>query len=274
MKFLILPALLIQTVFLMGQSDSTHRKIYSVNHWEAVPPLVLFASSPLIFRALEKNAEQSLPEANALNPLSINSLDRAAAYYDPGNFANSTKQGELVLTIAVVSPLILLFDKKMRKDWADLLTILLVTHGVDNALYYTSTALIRRSRPLTFNPDVDINEKTGEGKTNSFFSGHTAWAATSTFLVAKMYTDYHHIRGINRILIYTGASILPALEGYYRIHAGRHFLTDVATGFLVGAVCGIVIPDLHRIKRKNDHVSFRPFFMNDANGLSITYNIK
>lgn len=274
MKFLILTFSILQTTILMGQSDSSQRKIYSVNHWEVAAPLALFASSPLIFRALESNASLTMAEAQALDPLSINSFDRPGAYYDPANFASATKGGELVLTVAVVSPLLLLFDKRMRKDWADLLTILLVAHGADNALYYTSSVLVRRPRPLAFNPNVDINEKVGDGKTNSFFSGHTAWVATSTFTMAKLYTDYHHIKGVKRILIYTGASIPPAIEGYYRMQAGRHFLTDVMTGFAIGAICGIVVPELHRIHHKSNKLSIRPFIINQANGLSFTYTIK
>ena len=259
---------------MLAAQNSTATKIYSVNHWEALPPLVLFASSPLIFRALEKNASLTLAEAQALNPQSVNSFDRPACFYDPGNFANSTKSGELVLTISVVSPLILLLDKKISRDWADLLALLLVTHGVDNALYYTSSLAVRAPRPLTYNPEVPIEEKVGEGKTNSFFSGHTAWTSTSTFFVAKVYTDYHHIRGIKRLLIYSAAAVPPTLEGYYRVHAGRHFASDAIIGGIVGAACGIIIPELHRIKTKDSRVSIKPFFLYGANGMSVSYNIK
>ena len=137
---------------MLAAQNSTATKIYSVNHWEALPPLVLFASSPLIFRALEKNASLTLAEAQALNPQSVNSFDRPACFYDPGNFANSTKSGELVLTISVVSPLILLLDKKISRDWADLLALLLVTHGVDNALYYTSSVIFIKKKPKSLMP--------------------------------------------------------------------------------------------------------------------------
>jgi membrane-associated phospholipid phosphatase len=74
-------------------------------------------------------------------------------------------------------------------------------------------------------------------------------------------------------LIYTGAAIPPAIVGYYRLEAGKHFKTDVIAAFIIGAACGIGVPELHRIKNKDSNLSFRPFMMQGANGLSITYVI-
>jgi membrane-associated phospholipid phosphatase len=56
--------------------------------------------------------------------------------------------------------------------------------------------------------------------------------------------------------------------------AGKHFKTDVITGLLVGTACGIGIPELHRIKKRDGNFSLRPFFMQGANGISLSYNFK
>jgi membrane-associated phospholipid phosphatase len=96
----------------------------------------------------------------------------------------------------------------------------------------------------------------------------------SSLSIAKVYTDYHHIKGWKRMLFYTGAAIPPTIVGYYRVHAGSHFASDAIIGGLLGAVCGIVVPELHRITKKVDWLSMKPFFMNGANGLSLQYVIK
>jgi len=72
----------------------------------------------------------------------------------------------------------------------------------------------------------------------------------------------------------TGAAIPPSLVGYYRMEAGRHFKTDVIAGLLVGALCGITVPELHRNKNKIPNLSVSPFMMQGANGISLTYIIK
>ena len=47
-------------------------------------------------------------------------------------------------------------------------------------------------------------------------------------------------------IIWTSAALIPAITGYLRVKAGRHFTSDVLVGFLVGAAVGWVIPELHR----------------------------
>lgn len=46
--------------------------------------------------------------------------------------------------------------------------------------------------------------------------------------------------------MWTGAAILPALTGITRVKAGKHYWTDVITGYAVGALVGTLTPLLHR----------------------------
>jgi membrane-associated phospholipid phosphatase len=145
-----------------------------------------------------------------------------------------------------------------------------MTHAADNAVYFGAGFTVRRPRPLTYNPLVPTSEKTGTGKSNSFFSGHTSFSSAATFFMAKVYTDYHHIRGWNRILAYTIAAVPPALVGYYRMRAGKHFKTDVMLGFLVGATSGIIVPELHRNKEKKNALTMIPYYSEGSGGITAT----
>jgi membrane-associated phospholipid phosphatase len=49
-----------------------------------------------------------------------------------------------------------------------------------------------------------------------------------------------------RAAAWAGAALLPAVTGYFRMRAGKHFLSDVAVGYVAGAAIGLSIPLLHR----------------------------
>ena len=274
-KSLIIFISLIVPVVVNAQYDSMRFKVYKTNPKIEIPiPAAFFVGSYFGFKALDKYASMTEEDVLKLNPETINSFDRPVAFYNSANFTSAQKTSDMLLDAALVTPVFLLLDKKIRKDWKDILSLFLVTHAVDNVIYFSSVTAVRRPRPLTYNPAVPLPEKTGDGKSNSFFSGHTSWSATSTFFLVKIYTDYHQIKGFKRLLLYTGATIPPALVGYYRLEAGKHFKTDVLTGLVVGALCGITVPELHRNKNKINSISMTPFMMQGANGVSLTYNIK
>jgi membrane-associated phospholipid phosphatase len=240
-------------------------KIYKIHlGWEVSTSLALIGASSLGYKWMDKRAALTEAEVLALDP----------QFYDPAGFADAEIKSDILMTAFVASPIFLAFDKKIRRDWADMLGMLLVAHGVDNTIFFSTILLVRSPRPLTYNPALSVGAKTGDGKTNSFPSGHVSWAATSTFFMVKVYTDYHHIKGWKRMLLYTGAALPPAIVGYYRVHADRHFASDAIIGGLLGAVVGIATPELHRITKKVDGLSMKPFFMNGANGLSVSYVIK
>jgi len=42
------------------------------------------------------------------------------------------------------------------------------------------------------------------------------------------------------------AAAVPAAVGYFRMEAGKHFLTDVLLGYSIGATVGVLVPELHK----------------------------
>lgn len=259
----------------MDNVSPGQEKIYKTNpKWEIPVSVALIGAASLGYKWMDKRASLTAEQVVALDPMNINSFDRPAAYYDPATFRSAQSKSDILMTAFVAAPILLVFDKKIRRDWVDMLTMLAAAHGVDNTIFFSTILLVRRPRPLTYNPALPIEAKTGVGKTNSFPSGHVSWTATSTFFIAKVYTDYHHIKGWKRMLFFTGAALPPTLIGYYRVHAGSHFPTDAITGGLLGMACGIGVPELHRISKKVDGLAIHPFFMNGSNGLSLSYTFQ
>jgi membrane-associated phospholipid phosphatase len=284
--WLLVVSITMNSSFLWSQTDSSFAKtdvsrkpfslkIYKTHpKWEIPVSLALIGAASLGYKWMDQRASLTAEQVSALNPLNINSFDRPAAYYDPATFKNAQSKSDILMTAFVASPLFLVLDKRIRRDWADMLGMLLAVHAVDNTIFFSTLLLVRSPRPLTYNPALPLEAKTGVGKTNSFPSGHVSWTAASTFFIAKVYTDYHHIKGLKRMLFYTGAALPPTLIGYYRVHAGSHFPSDAIVGGLLGAVCGIVVPELHRITKKVDGLSLQPFSRSGSNGFSLSYTIK
>lgn len=247
-------------------------KVYNMHpKWQLPVGLATILLSTQGFHALDQNAYMGPDDVMKLNANDINSFDRPTALRDPSGFANAAGKGDFLLNFSVASPLLLGLDKKLRKDWVDLLTLYLATQAFDNLLYFGAIATVRRPRPLAYNTGLNIAERTGIGMSKSFFSGHVSFSASATFFAVKVYTDYHQIKGFSRILLYTAAAIPPLTVGYFRVEAGRHFKTDVITGFIAGATSGILVPELFRNKNKSNAVAFTPYYVPEGGGMSMIF---
>ena len=97
-------------------------------------------------------------------------------------------------------------------------------------------ALVHRSRPIMYSPQAPSVAGDRDSR-RSFPSGHTATAfavATSYAVMAQRQHVPHATR--NEILLYAGAAGVGAM----RVAAGRHFVTDVLGGAVLGTAVGWV----------------------------------
>jgi membrane-associated phospholipid phosphatase len=272
--YLTLLIVLTHTLVSFGQPDSASRSPYRVYRaYELSGSLVVLGASFFGYRKLDHYAKLNADEVATLNPARINAFDRPVAYLDPARFDAAQKRSDRFLNLSIASPLLLILSKRIRNEGLDVLTLYTTAHAVNNILYFATAFSIRRARPLTYNPAVSISEKTGDAKSNSFYSGHVAFSTTATFFGAKILTDFYHIKGWKRIAIFTAAAIPPTLVGVNRMWAGKHFRTDVMTGLVIGAAVGIGVPELHRITRKTGRLSLQPqFTLTGQRGFTATYS--
>ena len=112
---------------------------------------------------------------------------------------------------------------------------------------------VNRARPYVYNEEVPMGTRTGKDSRKSFYSGHTSQTAAASFYFAKVITDYHPTlkRGL-KIGLWAFAATVPALNGTFRVLAGKHFPTDVMTGYIAGAATGWLIPQLHRTRASKE----------------------
>lgn len=105
--------------------------------------------------------------------------------------------------------------------------------------------LVRRPRPYRFNPDVPSAMHHPREDFVSFWSGHVANTAAVGFSLAALVQRSDASPGL-KAATWAGAVAAPIGMGYLRMRAGRHFLTDVFVGALVGTAVGLAVPYFHR----------------------------
>ena len=114
-----------------------------------------------------------------------------------------------------------------------------------------------------------MSKRVRGGAKNSFFAGHVALVGTSTFFMAKVYSDYHPESKM-RWVFFGLAGLATGSTGYLRYKAGEHFVSDIIVGTVVGTLSGVLIPHWHKNKQATDRLSLVPFYGREK-GLSLVY---
>lgn len=205
-----------------------------------------------------------------LNKRNIPSFDRQGAeVYHP----KADKTGDRLFYGSMPLPLVLMLDKKVRKDGFKVALLYLESMSVTGLLYTGSVYLNDRYRPYAYNPDVPMAKRTRGGAKNSFFAGHVALVGTSTFFIAKILNDYHPDSKL-KWLPFALAGVATGTTGLMRYRGGQHFLSDILVGTVVGTLSGILVPHAHKNKAiTNRKLSFTASFLGETPQFGIVYKI-
>lgn len=173
------------------------------------------------------------------DPGDLNKFDRlTAGYWSPG-WARASDVGLAVL--AVGSATVLVADEGWLPALNDAVVI------AQSALLATAapsmlTIASGRPRPFLYGDRAPEDVRKSSDAGMSYISSHTSIAfalATSTFMAV-------HRRHPSRSwwVLAVGLPIASTV-GVARVMAGRHFMTDVMGGAVVGAAMGVLVPALH-----------------------------
>jgi membrane-associated phospholipid phosphatase len=184
-------------------------------------------------------------EILALNPNNVNSFDRPVTK----NYSEKAKNAsDKFFYGSMPLPLLMLIDKKIRKDGLRVGLLYLEAMGTTGVFYTTAAMLASRYRPYAYNNSLDIGTRQRGGAKNSFYAGHVALVGTSTFFISKVLSDYHPEWGAKKWIFYTLAAGATATTAYLRVRAGQHFKSDVLVGAIMGPTVGILVPHIHKNK--------------------------
>ena len=278
LRYQVISILLIFLLFNgnITAQDKTDKKkpVYKINRKIEIPVTFgLFGASILGFEYLRNKPELTYEEVIRLDANDIWKFDRSATQQDASFRHRAHDISDIFLNSSVVLPGILALDNHIRKDWLDLLVLYAESHFINTDIYILGASFTKRIRPFVYNPEVPMKEKLAPETQNSFYSGHVSSAATASFFMAKVYSDYHPEIGNKKYLLYTAALIPPSLVGYYRYKAMKHFPTDLITGLVAGATAGILIPHLHKVKDDDSGLAIVPF-AGKFSGLQVSYTFR
>ena len=168
-------------------------------------------------------------------------------------------------------PFLFLTCKDTRKDFFKLTFLYLEAMSITGLLYTGSVYFTDRFRPYAYSDETPITWRTRGGAKNSFYAGHVALVATSTFFMAKVFADYNPDSKI-KWLIYGLAGAATSTMAYWRHRGGFHFPSDILLGITQGTLTGILVPHFHKNKIiKDPNLSLLPYSDGKAHGLTLVY---
>ena len=246
--------------------------VYKIKPWIDIPATIVLAGVSVNgFRVIY--GRDTIPTATvlALNKNDVNRFDRPVTE----NYSTKAKStSDLFFYGSMPLPLFLLLDKNIRKDGLRVGLLYVEALGFTGAFYTTANMIVSRYRPITYNPNVPMDIRKSGGSQNSFPAGHPALVATSTFFMAKVYTDYHPNMKY-KWAPYVVAGGLTVTTAYLRFKAGYHFKTVLIAGVAFGTLSGILVPHFHKNKsNKMSRVSLFPNYQHGSTGFTALYKFK
>jgi hypothetical protein len=256
-------ALLLATGSAASAQDKAPSPYHTRFAVDGTTTLGLGAVSGLGLYLVQQKHGLSAGELANLKKSDVPSFDRfSAGYYSD---RAQTASDYLCYGSLLVAPGLLALNDNARGRYGQVLALYVETMLATDAIFTMTVGTTYRYRPYLYGPEGG-DGRNGKIATNSFFAGHTAHTATATFFAAKVFHDFNPDSPAQPF-VWGAAAIIPAAVAYYRIEAGKHFLSDNIVGYTLGATMGIVVPQLHK-KADGKGVSVLPMQGLNVNGFS------
>lgn len=172
----------------------------------------------------------------------INLVDRPiAGIHQPGLAIVS----DLTLAATILaSPVFLAFTHNKPNSIVDELFLVAESISLTHFLLQITKTAVNRPRPLMYAKNLPGKQRFRADNFLSFFSGHAAttfsFATSTTMLAAKSNTSMP-LKAASAIVTFSLASVTSVL----RVASGKHFITDVLSGAIIGAATSMVVIEAH-----------------------------
>ena len=256
---------------IVKEKFTTNLRIYKLKPASDIPVTAIGTGWSLYaFSKIYSKDKSSVEKILSLNKNNIPSFDRKGAdVYHP----KADEIGDMVFYSSMPLPVLLMLDRKIRKDAFKIYFLYLESMAITGFLYTGSIYLNDRYRPYAYNPNVEMDKRTRGGAKNSFFGGHTALVGTSTFFIAKVFNDYHPDSKVKWIP-FTIAGLATGTTALMRYRGGQHFISDLVIGTIVGTLTGILVPHVHKNKDISERkLSFTASYLGDTPQFGIIYKL-
>ena len=260
----------------------------AANLWVDLP-VVLGLGSVLL--GLELSAPQLPPPScgPVCDPQTVNGFDRVSIgwHSQPARTASN-----VLIGVNIALPFVLdLLDVAANRppdavrgylqDVLILSEVFVVNAGINTLFKYAA----RRPRPLLYDADlaaVPLEDRQDSDAGLSFYSQHSSSAFAMATAGSYLFM-LRHPRSKWVIPVWLFSEALAATTASMRVLAGKHFISDVLVGAVMGSAVGLLIPYLHRralpqvLAQKAGplgrslRISAAPLFMSDGGGLLVSF---
>lgn len=187
---------------------------------------------------IENKELTPLEDILKLNKKNINSFDRNFMFEENLDFKLAS---DITVYTSLALPIIYSFFTDFTKEEFVNYNFKYAQLQLINAgITMWTKNLVTRYRPYTYDNNLEMKDRRKSDGRNSFFSGHTTMAFGAATYLAYSYELTNNSR-LNKNLVWGGTLVLASSTGLFRILAGRHFLSDVLIGAVVGSGLGILI---------------------------------
>jgi len=226
-------------LFICSQTYGQHLRTYdyslSDNYLDLLGSTVFYIGANKVFNSIESKTDLSILKVDDLWK-----IDRSAVY---NNSLSADKWSDKVLYSSAALPFILaLSQSKGNGDGSSVALMalqgILVEKGINNLV----KAIVQRPRPFNYR----LDGTTSRTATKSFYSGHTSGSAFFSFFTASTFSDLYPDSKMKPV-VWASAIAIPAVTGLLRFKAGKHFPTDIVTGYAIGAAIGFFLPKLYKL---------------------------
>ena len=273
------------TLFLFAQNDSINiaskdntgmvtesaqaKPVYDLKPAIDIPVFVTGAGwSAYAFTKIYSKDRSSIDKILSLDKNDINGFDRWAVR---PHSEKVSKSSNYIFGGSIPLPMLFLAFKDTRKDFFKLGFLYLEAMSITGLMYTGSVYLTDRFRPYAYSDETPMEWRTRGGAKNSFYAGHVALVATSTFFMAKVYADYNPGSKIKWVF-YGLAGLATGSVAYMRHRGGFHFPSDIILGITQGTLTGIFVPHFHKNKLvKDPKLTLLPYSDGRANGITLVH---
>ena len=254
--------------FSIANTDRKKR-VYKLKAAADIPVFTVGAGwSGYAFTKIYSKEHSSEEKILSLDKSDINGFDRWAVR--PYN-KSIDKSSYYPFYGSTLLPFLFLTGKQTSRDFFKLSFLYLEAMSVTGFLYTGSVYVTNRYRPYAYSAETTMPQRTRGGAKNSFYAGHVALVATSTFFMAKVYDDYHP-DSKTKWVFYSLAGATTGITAYMRYRAGQHFPSDILLGIAQGTLTGILVPHFHQHKLiKDPDLSILPYSNGESSGLAVSF---
>jgi len=213
--------------------------------WAADAPVLALAAGgvvlPLVFQ------DGLVGDGGPFRSGSVNALDRwvTRQHLAGADAASNVLLYSLVALPFAADALDVGLNRQTWAGWAVDAVVIAEALLVNEAVNQLVKVTVQRPRPLLYDRPADDPAYGVADNHLSFYSGHTSKTFAAGMAWASTFTR-RHPGSAWRFAAFGGAALAGGTVGLLRVLAGKHFVTDVAVGALMGTAIGLGVPWLHQ----------------------------